>query len=364
MNKKKNPQNHTKNSSPSTEQHKPNKPNNSGSRRRIERLFKTVGLIANANARGGKINVSNLMEELEADRSTVMRDLEFLRDMEIELDYDPVGHTYVMSNGGQYIPAMELGDKDYLLLEFIQQCLAQYSKTELGQEMLGTFKRLFGIFTGNANWNKWSKSVVFRVGQTPARASIELKIFHLLHRAINGKRVVTFSYKSPKNAKPRQKTVEPHLMIMNEGRWYLYGTDAKTRRLTPFAFPRISDLSLTAEKFTTEPPRHPRELLRHSFGCVIGTEAPSDVVVEFEPEVAERIKETVWHPDQTLRDLPGGGLRLSMPLNSTLEVKPWILSWGPYARTTAPTPLAAELSETVARMHSRLADEHAAPRAA
>ena len=332
---------------------KPTKSNSSGGRMRLERIFKLVGLIQNANAAQRQINVTKLMGELEVDRSTVMRDLDFLRMMGVEVDWNPITETYELEDGQDFFPAMDLKAKDYLLLEFIQQSLAQYSQTELGKEMMETYKRLFGIFVGKTEWNKWSKTVVFRLGAAPTRATMEIKIFNLLHRAILEKRLVSFSYKSPKSSRPREKTVEPHLMTMNEGRWYLYGTDAKTRHLTPFAFPRISDIQITAEKFQSDPPRHPRHLLQHSFGAVISTDPPFDIVIEFESAVVERLKESIWHPRQKLEDLPDGRARLTLPLNSTLEVKPWILSWGPYARVTAPDSLAAEIATTIRKMAER-----------
>jgi predicted DNA-binding transcriptional regulator YafY len=332
---------------------KSTKSNSSGARMRLERIFKLVGLIQNANAAQRKINVTTLKTELEVDRATVMRDLDFLRMMGVGVAYNYSSETYELEDGQGFLPAMDLKAKDYLLLEFIQQCLAQYAQTQLGQEMMETYQRLFGIFVGKSDWNKWSKSVLFRLGAAPTRATMEIKIFNLLHRAIHEKRLVSFTYKSPKNSRPREKIVEPHLMTMNEGRWYLYGTDNKNRHLTPFAFPRISDIQITKEKFQSDPPKHPRHLLQHSFGAVISSDPPFDIVIEFESAVVERLKESTWHPRQKLEDLPDGRARLTLPLNSTLEVKPWILSWGPYARVTAPDTLAAEITETIRHMADR-----------
>jgi predicted DNA-binding transcriptional regulator YafY len=48
--------------------------------------------------------------------------------------------------------------------------------------------------------------------------------------------------------------------------------------------------------------------------------------------------------------LPGGRLRLVLPLNSTLEVSPWILSWGPYVRVVAPDALRESIADSVRRM--------------
>ena len=52
------------------------------------------------------------------------------------------------------------------------------------------------------------------------------------------------------------------------------------------------------------------------------------IVLDFDSKVVQRVKESLWHQQQALQELPGGRVRLTLPLNSTLEVAPWILSWG------------------------------------
>jgi predicted DNA-binding transcriptional regulator YafY len=139
-------------------------------------------------------------------------------------------------------------------------------------------------------------------------------------------------------------------MLMNHGRWYFYGTDTKTRKMASFAFARAGGMKIGSEKFQNDPPAHPRELLRHSFGIVVSQEKPVDVVLEFDPKVVQRVMESVWHAGQRIEDLPGGRLRLVLPLNSTLEVSPWILSWGPYVRVVAPDALRESIADSVRRM--------------
>jgi proteasome accessory factor B len=257
---------------------------------------------------------------------------------------------------------MELEDRDYLVLSFFQQCLAPFASSELGRHMLASFERMFGILTGTKSWNNWTNNVLFRFADKPPTGSSgseakELKIFNLLHRAIRDRRVVEFQYKSPANAAPKAKSIEPHLMAMNHGRWYFYGTDSRTRHLTPFAFARVSDMKITGQKFTAEPAQHPRDLLRHSFGSVVSTDAPREIVLEFEKPVVARVKESLWHPRQTAQELPGGRLRLVLPLNSTLEIAPWILSWGPYVKVLEPADLRESIADTARRMVANYATE-------
>jgi predicted DNA-binding transcriptional regulator YafY len=116
-------------------------------------------------------------------------------------------------------------------------------------------------------------------------------------------------------------------------------------------------MKITGQKFTAEPAQHPRDLLRHSFGSVVSTDAPREIVLEFEKPVVQRVKESLWHPRQTAQELPGGRLRLVLPLNSTLEIAPWILSWGPYVKVLEPADLRESIADTARRMVANYATE-------
>jgi proteasome accessory factor B len=309
----------------------------------IERIFRMVSLLQNASESGKKITCSTMQEEFQVDRATILRDIAFIRDrLEMDMDWDAREGTYVIEENSKFLPPMELQEKDYLLLSFLQQCLLAYESTELGQEMLASFERMFGIFTGSRNWDNWSKTVHFRFADKPPTTTRELKVFNILDRAVRDKKVVEFDYKSPKNAPPKHKAIQPHLMVMNHGRWYFYGTDTATRRLTPLAFVRVSNLKATSQKFTEEPAKHPRDLIKYSFGSVISTDAPEEVV--------ERLKESVWHPNQKLEDLAGGRARLTLRLSSTLEIQPWILGWGPKVKVLAPESLVESISTSARKM--------------
>lgn len=324
----------------------------------IERIFRMAAFLQNETKNGGTVNCTDLQHEFEVDRATVMRDLNFIRDrLEMDVEWDPEAKSYIVNSNSQFLPPMELEDRDYLVLSFFQQCLAPFSGTELGRHMLDSFERMFGILTGTKNWNNWSNNVRFRFADKPPAGEAwaeakELKVFNLLHRAIRDRRVVEFEYKSPANAAPKAKAIEPHLMAMNNGRWHFYGTDTTTRKLTPFAFARTSSMKITQNKFQGEPAVHPRELLRHSFGSVISTDPPRDIVLEFEKSAVQRVKETLWHPLQKMRDLPKGRLRLVLPLNSTLEVLPWILGWGPVVEVVEPADLRRMVADAARKMAS------------
>jgi len=320
-------------------------------RAQIERLWGIVAMIQN----GESVTGPKLAERFEVDIRTIRRDIAFLRDrMRIEINFDPESKTFLLDTEFTHIPPLQLGDMDFLLLSYLQQCLSPYVETDIGRTMNRAFERLFGLLTGTNKWQEFCRTVHFRFPMRSSRSTHrEVKIFNIFYRAIRQSKEVRFSYQ-PQRKPSTLRTVEPCLISMHHGRWYLYALDPETRGIVLFAFARIENPQATGRTFVPGPATHdPRSLLRQSFGVAISTDPPADVVLEFEADVVQRLKENEWHPCQKLEDLPGGRARLSMPLSTTVELRPWILSWGPYVKVVSPSELAGKISDTVRRMAER-----------
>ena len=62
-------------------------------------------------------------------------------------------------------------------------------------------------------------------------------------------------------------------------------------------------------------------------------------MLSFSPTVARRIDETRWHPSQKVEEREDGGRILRLRLSGTLEIEPWIKSWGATCEVLAPESL-------------------------
>lgn len=311
-------------------------------RSQMDRLFKI-----NARIQEGRYpDCPKLVKELEVNRRTIMRDLGFLRDaLGAPLEYDKTEKGYYFTEDFNLMPPLDLKNEDFLTLYFLQQCLAPYEETEIGQQMKQSFTRMFGMLTGTQTWKKWDAAVAFRGEPKSVAGGEELKTFEVLFAAIQAKWAVEFEYHG--RGKPvSDRIVDPGLVVMRKGRWYLYATDRDSGELRTFSLGRIQNIKSTRKEFI-RPAIQPEKLFKHSFGIVVSEDEPQEVLIEFNSQAADLIRETVWHPTQMLESLPNGGVRLSLWLNSFYEVKPWILSWGHYARVLQPPQLVEELQEVI-----------------
>jgi len=310
----------------------------------MQRLFRIVAEIQ----KGEYPNCTTLarIQDIEMNRRTILRDLEFLRDRLLApLEYDAARNGYYFSGDYHLMPPLDLKDEDFLTLYFLQQCLAPYEETEIGSHMKKSFERMFGLLTGTQTWKKWDAAIAFRGEPKTVAAGEQLKTFEVLFSAINAKQVVRFEYHG-RGKKASKREVEPCLVVMNKGRWYLYAVDRKAKALRTFALSRIRKIGNTRKEFDRAP-LTPEELFQNSFGVVVEEREPMEVVIDFTPQAADLIRESVWHPTQKLEPLPGGGVRFSLQLTSFYEIKPWILSWGHYARVVQPPELVEEIQSAI-----------------
>lgn len=271
----------------------------------------------------------------------------------IEFDHQRGG--YRLRHKLNHFPIIHVGERDLLTIHFLRQCLEPYKHTDIGDSMIDSFNHTFGILTGTTDWKQWERIVHFRFEGKPEVSKEDMKLFNLLHKAIRESLRVSLDYKTAKEPKST-RIVEPHFLFMRNGSWYLHASKAGETVKRTLKFARISNARLTGGKFTPVW-MDPKDSFKYSFGVVPCESKPrKPVVIEFTKESAQRAGETLWHPEQRIEKLPGGGVRLMLPFDEPtyLELKPWILSWGPSAKVIGPRELRDKVEADIRKMAGAL----------
>jgi len=271
------------------------------------------------------------------------------------IEYDHSKEGYKLRHRLSHFPIIRVEEDHLLTLHFLRQCLEPYRETGIGRMMIESFDHTFGILTGTTNWKAWEQAVHFRFEGKPEIGKEDVRLFELLHKAIREKQVVSLDYK-PMREEKSTRLVEPLFLFMRNGSWYLYCRKAGKPEKRTLKFARISNVRLTGEKFTPVW-MDPKDSFSYSFGVVpCETKARKPVVIEFSKESAQRAGETVWHPEQKIEKLTGGGVRLTLPFDEPtyLELKPWILSWGPSAKVIGPRELKDQVVSDIRKMADNL----------
>jgi proteasome accessory factor B len=171
-----------------------------------------------------------------------------------------------------------------------------------------------------------------------------IEVVRRLTEAWAAHHTATITYRSASAAGPRTTGLDPYILDHTQSGTYVVGYSSEHGEVRVFKLDRISEVEVTGREFAPTNVDEIAERLRHSWGGVVFGESHYNVTVDFAPGVANRIRESYWHPSQTLEDLPGGGIRLCVALPSLLEITPWVLSWGAAATVIEPP----ELRDTIA----------------
>jgi predicted DNA-binding transcriptional regulator YafY len=79
--------------------------------------------------------------------------------------------------------------------------------------------------------------------------------------------------------------------------------------------------------------------------------------VRFSKAVASRVRESIWHPSQRLEEESDGSVTFTAKVAGTLEITPWILSWGAEAEVLSPQQRRRRFAEMAERQAALYSDE-------
>jgi CRISPR-associated endonuclease/helicase Cas3 len=123
----------------------------------------------------------------------------------------------------------------------------------------------------------------------------------------------------------------------------------KPGQLRTLKLDRIRQATLSNESFEVK--LKPADLkLENAWRIWDSDEPPVEVRLRFSKRVLERVKETVWHPNQQVFDLEDGGCEWRAMVAEPGEMRPWIRGWGADCEVLAPVELRAELIREARRL--------------
>jgi predicted DNA-binding transcriptional regulator YafY len=318
------------------------------SRPPLERMLK----IHDELRRGALVNCTRLGRTLEVSRKTVVRDIAFMRDrLELPIEFDAQIQAYRYTHPVNAFPTVHVTEGELLALLVAQSALRQYQGTPFHGQLAVAFEKLARGLRDRISFSPADelRAVSFRnfgLGRT------DLAVFNTLSAAVLRQEEVAFSYRKPGDARASARRVRPYHLANRENLWYLVGFDLAREALRTFALPRIAGAAGTGRSFVRPADFSPEKFFASALG-VLGGAGDHRVVIRFAAAAAARVREREWHESQDMRELPGGGLELSLRLGALSEVEQWILGWGAAAEVISPPELRASIHRTVAALAAR-----------
>jgi predicted DNA-binding transcriptional regulator YafY len=292
--------------------------------------------------RGTLTNCTKLVKLLEVTRKTVLRDIAFMRDrLDLPIEYDSAIQAYRYTHPVSAFPTVQVTEGELLALLVARRALEQYQGTPFHRQLEVAFEKLTGGLKDRISFSPADElsAVSFKnIGLGRA----DLTVFNALSSAVLRQHEVEFDYRKPGEPKAERRHVQPYHLSHRENLWYLVGLDIGRTGLRTFALPRITAARVRNQTFSRPPDFTPEKFFSSALGVLVGT-GDHAVRVRFAPEVADHIRERVWHESQEMQDLPGGGLELSLRLGALAEVARWLLSWGEHVEVLDPPELRERL---------------------
>lgn len=179
-----------------------------------------------------------------------------------------------------------------------------------------------------------------------------IKIFESVAIAWITQRQLKIEYLSLGSGEVKEWVLDPYFVEMTGIGYSIYviGQAVRTGKkgIITFKLDRIKSVRVLATNFEIPSGLDFEKLLSSSWGIMWGED--TELKLRFSSRVTRRVKECVWHPSQVIEDLPDGGCLMTLRVGSSLEVTPWIRSWGPDVEVLEPLGLRRELAQQAAEL--------------
>ncbi len=165
---------------------------------------------------------------------------------------------------------------------------------------------------------------------------------------INGRKV-RIRYRRPHAEAPRVHNFSPYQLepsVWGDG-VYLIGHSDHYDSIISLKLNRIESATVTTEPFAIPEAFDSHDMLAYAWGIWFGGGEPQVVRLRFTPRVAPRVRETVWHPTQTIRATPDGGCIWEAQIAEWREMEPWIRGWGATVEVLEPPALRQSVAEAM-----------------
>jgi predicted DNA-binding transcriptional regulator YafY len=322
-------------------------------RDRLARLLSVASILYARGSGESGVPIAEIAGLTGMTTRTVYRDIRALEE-ELAMPIFQAGKGRYGIEKKYFLPPLHLSVPEAVVLFLASRLIARWSDA-YDQAVVSAFTKLADLLPQPIA--RHVAATMLTVGQAELNDQFVRNFAHVAQAWADG-RVVEFDYE-PGEGERRRARVHPYFLEPDAaGRSvYLIGFDETVGALRTYKVERIRSSTLTTDRYQIPDDFDPDRFLANSWGIWSseGT-ATVEVRLRFDPSVAHRVREVVWHRSQRLAELPDGSVELSVRVAGIIEIRPWILSWGDAVEVLAPADLRASVSDVVRRAAARYAE--------
>ena len=163
--------------------------------------------------------------------------------------------------------------------------------------------------------------------------------------AILHQRQARVAYYSFNSKRTKSYDLDPYRLVYYRGGLYLYARAHEYGEVRTFAVERMQKIEVLDQGFEVPADFSPTEYARSAFGIFGGKAETVELV--FDAAIAGYVRERNWHESQKLADEADGGVRLSMEVAPSFDLKAWIKGFLPHVRVIRPASLRDEIAREI-----------------
>ena len=319
-------------------------------RDRLARLLSVASILYSRGSGESGVAVSEIAELTGMTTRTVYRDIRALED-ELGVPIFQAGRGRYGIEKKYFLPPLRLSLPEAVVLFLASRLIARWSD-EYDQAVISAFTKLADLLPQPIA--RHVAATMLRVGRAHPNEPFT-RNFAMVAQGWADGRVVEFDYE-PSTGDKRHARVRPYLLEPDAaGRSvYLIGFDETVDAMRTLKVERMRNVILTADRYEIPADFDPDAWLEHSWGIWSSDSTNvARVRLRFEASVAHRVRESIWHRSQRLRELPDGRIEMEVQVAGIVEIRPWILTWGDAVEVLEPPDLRASVADAVRKAAER-----------
>ena len=315
---------------------------------RTERFYKIQALLK--RPRG--TTMRELQDALDVSRSTLCRDLDYLRDsLGVPITWHPKLQVYRIDGAASdkhELPGVWFSEREIHALLGMMELINQLEPAGLLAPRIMPLKerlnKLLEEGTGSA------KEAVKRIRILPmAQRPVEIELFQTLVDALIHRKRLKIRHLGRRTGQITERDVSPQRLIYYRDNWYLDAFCHLRDDLRSFALDVIEKAEHSEKPAVSVDDQTLKAFFEDGYGIFNGK--PDKVAqLKFTHFRAQWVAREIWHPEQTGKYLPDGSYQLEIPYRIDTELLREILKEGPEVMVIGPASLRGKVEELANQM--------------
>lgn len=313
---------------------------------RTERFYKIQEMLK--RQRG--VTMRELQSTLDVSRSTLCRDLDYLRDrLGVPILWNAKLQVYRLDGNAegdrQELPGIWFSEREIHALLSMMELINQLEPAGLLAPRIGPLKdrlnKLLEDGIGSA------KEAIKRIRILPmAQRPVESDLFQTLVDALINRKRINIRHLGRRTSRTTERDVSPQRLVYYRDNWYLDAFCHLRDDLRSFGLDAIEAARHSDKPAVSVDDNTLKAFFDDSYGIFNGK--PDKVaVLKFSPFRTQWVAREIWHPQQTGQYLSDGSYQLEIPYHIETELLRDILKEGAEVEVLAPDILRRDVAHCI-----------------